>query len=326
MKIIAIYFNWRYLILVPNPLPIKTFPKRLIIKWRRIARIIVDPIGTRLGFYGARVLGVTPAGNTLLQLNKDYALGCKGTVLELPKDQIIYKSVKNKGSWELEVSKFLARSLKKAFEKPYTKIALLDIGANTGLVTLQAMNLSNTANEVFLFEPLPKHTSAIRYNLKNFLNIHILEFALSGINGKAEIFTEATNHGNTSLFKSVVPKIGVISTWVESVDATEYCEKFLNNFNSFVIKCDAQGMDALILSRFPEWIWKNCVFACIEVWALNEITINDVDGLLFKFKEFDQVSWRPNALGEREIELSEVREFWLSKSGSFRNLFLSKNI
>jgi hypothetical protein len=82
----------------------------------------------------------------------------------------------------------------------------------------------------------------------------------------------------------VVPKIGVISTWVELVEATEYCEKFLNNFNSFVIKCDAQGMDALILSRFPEWIWKNCISACIEVWALNEITINDVDGLLFKFK------------------------------------------
>ncbi len=319
------YLNWRYLILAPNPFPIKTFPKRLIIKWRYIARIIVDPIGTRLGFYGARVLGVTPTGNTLLQLNKDYALGCKGTTLELPKDQVIYKCIKNKGSWDLEGSKFLARGLKKACENPHTKTALLDIGANTGLVTLQAMNLSNTTNEVFLFEPLLKHTSAVRYNLKNFSNIHILEFALSDINGKAEIFTQATNHGNTSLFKSVVPKIDMITTQVELVDATEYCEKFLNNFHSFVIKCDTQGMDALTLSRFPEWIWKNCVCAYIEVWALNEISKKDVDGLLFKLKEFDQVSWGPNAIGEREVELSEVREFWLSKSGSFRNLFLSKN-
>jgi FkbM family methyltransferase len=162
-------------------------------------------------------------------------------------------------------------------------------------------------------------------NLKNFSNIHILKFALSDVNGEATIFTEDTNHSNTSLFKSVVPNICMISTQVELVEATEYCEKFLNNFHSFVIKCDAQGMDALILSRFPEWIWKNCVSASIEVWALNEISKKDVDGLLFKFKEFDQVSWRPNATGEREVELSEVREFWLSKSGSFRNLFLSKN-
>ena len=124
----------------------------------------------------------------------------------------------------------------------------------------------------------------------------------------------------------MVPKIGRILTQVELVESTEYCEKFLKNFHSFVIKCDAQGMDALILSRFPEWIWKNCVSVYVEVWALNEISKKDVDGLLFKFKEFDQVSWRPEALGKREVELSEVREFWLSKSGSFRNLFLSKNI
>ena len=325
------YLNWRYLILVPNPFPIKTFPERLIIKWRYIVRIIVDPIGTRLGFYGARVLGVTPTGSTLLQLNKDYALGCKGTILELPKDHFIYKDVKNKGSWDLMESKFLAQGLRKACQQAHSKTALIDIGANTGLITLQAMNLSNTTNEVFLFEPIPRHASAIKQNLRNLSNVHVNEFALSDVNGKAEIFTEATNHVNTSLFKSVVPKTGMVSTQVRLVETTEYCEKFLKSFNSFVIKCDTQGMDALILSRFPEWIWKNCVSAHIEVWSLNETSKKDVDGLLSKCQEFDLVSWRLNAtiggveLG-REVELDEVREFWLSKSGSFRNLFLSKNI
>jgi FkbM family methyltransferase len=241
-------------------------------------------------------------------------------------DRVIYKSVKNKGSWELEGSKFLARSLKKASENPHTKIALLDIGANTGLVTLQAMNLSNTKNEVFLFEPLPKHTSAIRYNLKNFLNIHVLEFALSDINGKAEIFTESNNHGNTSLFESAVPQIGMILTQVELVETTEYCEKFLNNFHSFVIKCDAQGMDALILSRFPERIWKNCESAVIEVWALAEVSKRDVEGLLSMCQEFKYVGWHPDVGKKKKIELNEVSEFWLSKSGSSRNLFLSQTI
>jgi len=318
--------NWRRWVPVTNPRPIKSFPQRLIRNLLRLVNNNISPLARVLGFSGARYMGVVASnGNYLLQLNKDYALGCKGDVLELPFDEKLYKEVANRGSWELETSKFLARGLKKASENPHTKIALLDIGANTGLVTLQALRLSNTINEVFLFEPLPKHTSAIRHNLRNYSNIHINEFALSDTNGKAEIFTQATNHGNTSLFKSVVPEIGMISTQIQLVQTTEYCEKFLKNFDGYVIKCDTQGMDALILSRLPKRIWENCESAVIEVWALDEISRKDVDHLLSKCQDFAQVSWYPNARG-REIELSEVREFWLSKSGSYRNLFLSKNI
>ena len=239
--------NFRFWIPVPTPLPIKTFPQRFIKKCLNIANAFVLLIGVWLGLSGARIVGVAPNGNALLRLNKDYALGCKGTVLELPRDRVIYKHVNIKGSWELEESKFLARGLKRACRFPHTKTALLDIGANTGLVTLQAMNLSSTTNEVFLFEPLPKHASAIKQNLCNLSNIHLNEFALSDKNGEADIFTQATNHGNTSLFKSVVPEIGMISTLIQLVDTTEYCNSFLNNFEKYVIKCDTQGMDALIL-------------------------------------------------------------------------------
>lgn len=276
------------------------------------------------GFFGARHVGVTSCGNYLLQLNKDYALGRKGTILELPFDKKMYKQIINQGSWELEVSKFLARGLKKA-NKIYDKTALLDIGANTGLVTLQALRLSDTTDEVFLFEPLPRHTSAIRHNLNNFSSIQVNEFALSDKNGTADIFTQANNFGNTSMLKSVVQDIDVISTQIQLVETTEYCNKFLKNFDTYVIKCDTQGMDALILSRLPEWIWGNCESAVIEVWALNEISRKHVEKLLFMCQDFDQVGWRPNAHG-MEVKLSEVKDFWLSKSGASRNLFLSHKI
>ena len=326
----SIFRKW---IPVPSPTPIKTFPRRLIKKWLLIAKEVVyftneviSTIGSRLGFLGARIVGVTPNGNTLLQLNKDYALGCKGTVLELPRDRFIYESVKRKGFWELEESEFLARGLKRACRDSGTqKVALLDIGANTGLVTLQAMNLSNTNAEVFLFEPVPRHASAIKQNLRNLSNFHLNEFGLSNKNRQANIFTEATNHGNTSLLNSVVPETGMITTQIQLVETTAYCNKFLGNFDSYVIKCDTQGMDALILSRIPEWIWKNCESAVIEVWALSEIDEKDVQALLSMCQEFEYVGWHPNT-GKEKIELSEVSEFWLSKSGSNENLFLSKNI
>jgi FkbM family methyltransferase len=217
-----------------------------------------------MGFFGARLVGHTSGGNSLLKLNKDYALGSKGTDLELPQDQVIYEYIKDKGSWELEDSEFLARGLKRSCWQPNTKTALVDIGANTGLVTLQAMNLSNTSNEVFLFGPVPRHASAIKQNLRNLSNVHINHFALGDKNGEAVIFTELTNHGNTSLLNSVVPEIGIISTQIQLVETTEYCNKFFNNFEKFVIKCDTQGMDALILSRFPKRIWENCESAVIE--------------------------------------------------------------
>ncbi len=314
--------NFRKRIPLPNPTPIKTFPQRLIRKCLYISREFVFTIGYLSGFSGARIVGVTPYGNTLLQLNKNYALGSKGAVLELPQDKVIFEYVRKRGRWELAESKFLARGLKRACRNAH-KVALLDIGANTGLVTLQAMNLSNTSIEVFLFEPVPRHALAIKQNLKKLSKIHINEFGLSNKNGQAEIYTQATNHGNTSMLNSVVPMIGMISTQIQLVETTEYCNKFLTDFDRYVIKCDTQGMDALILSRIPERIWKNCESAVIEVWALDEIGKEDVEALLSMCEEFANASWQPSIRKEK-IKLSEVSEFWLSKSGTSKNLFLSR--
>ena len=313
--------NFRNWVPVSAPLPIKTFPKRLIKKWIYIAKNIVSLIGVRMGFLGARIVGTTPNGNTLLQLNKNYALGPKGTVLELPMDLVIFKSVRKWGSWELEESEFLARGIRKAVGGG-KKAALLDVGANTGLVTLQAMNLSKTSIEVFLFEPIPRHVSAIKHNLGNLPNIHVNEFALSNENGNSEIFTQATNHGNTSLLASVVPSDGLIKTPIKIIDTAEYCDSFLVGFDNYVIKCDTQGMDALILSRIPNRIWQNTEVAIIEVWALPEIRKQDVTRLLTMFQNFNYVSWNSNS--RERIDLDEISEYWLSKSGTSRNLFLSK--
>lgn len=318
--------NFRKCFPIPRATPINTFPRRLMRKWYFLISELVDYVGISLGFFGARTIGISSNGNSLLKLNKDYALGCRGTVLELPRDQVIYRMVKRTGSWELEESKFLAHGLERVRSSVSTaKVALIDIGANAGLVTLQAINLSIAKVEVFLFEPVPRHAAAIRHNLRDIPEIHINEFALSDRNGEAIIFTQATNHGNSSLLNSVVPEAGMISTEIQLVDTTMYCNKYLDKFDSYIIKCDTQGMDAVILSRVPERIWENCESAVIEIWALNEISPGDVEVLLAMFERFEYVSWFPIA-GNAKVELSEVRDFWLSKSGAFRNLFLSKTL
>lgn len=103
--------NW---IPLTTPTPIKSFPKRLVKKWRFMINNLVETMEVRFNLVGARVVGETPSGNTHLRLNRDYALGRKGTDLELPQDQVIFESVKRWGAWELEESEFLASGLRKA--------------------------------------------------------------------------------------------------------------------------------------------------------------------------------------------------------------------
>jgi hypothetical protein len=81
-------------------------------------------------------------------------------------------------------------------------------------------------------------------------------------------------------------------------------------------------MDALILSRIPKRVWQNTECAVIEVAALPDINKIDVDDLLLMFNCFEIISWSPNL--KQKISLKEISEFWLSRSGSQRNLFLSR--
>jgi FkbM family methyltransferase len=317
-------FTW---IPLAKPLPLMTFPERLIKKWRSISMNLVGIIGQRVFLLGARVVGETALGNSLLQLNKDYALGRRGTVLELPKDRVIFEHVKRHGAWELEESRFLASALQKNGNSGNEKSAILDIGANTGLVTLQCINLAKTDPEVFLFEPIPRHAAAIRRNLGSSTRIHVNEFALSSKSGRTEIFTQPTNQGNTSLFQSVIPTGAQVKTQIELVDTAEYfrrSEYLRNGFANYLIKCDTQGMDALILSRIPESIWRKTEAAVIEVWALPEVMDEDVTNLLAMLDHFAFFGW--DSKSRNSLSLNEIGMFWLSKTSESRNLFLSKSI
>jgi len=306
---------------------IVTFGLKFITRLSRISKrlslsLSLSLLKVELGICGAKPRGITEFGNSILELNQNYALGLKGTKIQLPRDNVIYQSVKNHGSWELEESKFLAEGLIIACSNYFSNVALLDIGANTGLVSLQAMNLSKTSNKVLVFEPIPKHVFALSYNLQRLANYNIYDFALSDRNGVADIFTESTNHGNTSLLTTVVPEFSRIATEIKLVETTAFFKKFLIDWDKYVIKCDTQGMDALILSRIPNTVWQRCERAVIEVWALPEIKESDVVRLVKMLGGFENISWNPLCDEGERVSLDELVAFWLSKTGKSKNLFL----
>jgi FkbM family methyltransferase len=307
---------------IPKFLPIKTFPYRFLKKFTLIINNLLRNLGAISGIIGAKKVGISTNGNILLKLNRSYPLGEKGLVLELPRDRTIFNRVKRYGCWEINESIFLAQGLRAAENKTDSKIAFLDIGANTGLVTLQVMNHSNSESDFFLFEPIPKHVDAIKYNVGKIPNVQINEFALSNLNGSAFIYTDTYNKGNSSLFKAVVPEGEYVATLIHLVDTDEWCKRNLEKYTGFVLKSDTQGMDPLILSRIPEKIWNAVQCAIIEVWALPDIDSLSVVNLLERLQGFSYASW--DLFSGQLVSIDEIRDFWLSKNSESRNLYLSK--
>ena len=270
-------------------------------------------------------MGTSKGGNTLLTLNRNSPLGPRGTIISLPRDRVVFESVRQEGSYSPDVSEFLRGGLD-AVPQAKTRAALLDIGANTGLVTLQTMNSAIESHEYFLFEPLPRHVEAIKHNLSNASaneKVHVHQVALSNQTGTATIFTEQVNHGNSSfLQEAIVYPAEQIQTSVETVDTARFFRDFGKEFDRFVIKCDTQGMDALILSLIPSRIWERVQRIAVEVWALPHTDKSDVERVLNMCADFGSVSWDPDL--KEKIEFQEVFDFWTGKSSQEKNLFLSR--
>jgi hypothetical protein len=82
-------------------------------------------------------------------------------------------------------------------------------------------------------------------------------------------------------------------------------------------------MDSIILSRIPSEIWQKVERATVEIWATDEVVEADVQILLEFWQKFRRVSCDSGM--QKAVGLQELRNFWLGKSGEFRDLYLIKN-
>ena len=302
-------------------LPLKTFHLRIYKKWKFLINYRLLPF---LHLKGARKFDQLKNGNLLISLNAASSLGSKGTVLEVPKDDIIYQELRHRGEWEKEVSNFLSSCIKD-LKKKSRNITLLDLGANIGLISLQVINDLEFSIELIAVEPLPQHISALERNLKPISRINdviILPVAL-GLESKMEyIHKQNTNSGNTSLIARVVPTDQVSKVRIQMLDTEEFASKYLASDSNFVIKSDLQGFDAKVLARLGKEIWEKTYAASVEVWALTEIEKQDVSNLLENWKYFNKISWSSSF--SNIVTLEEIREFWLSGTNTHRNVYLKK--
>ncbi len=280
----------------------------------------------KMRILGARRIGTDEFENGLLILNRASILGDKGELVTTPLDLTIFKYVADHGEWEAEESRFLANLLIACGFNGEVKdsVAFIDIGANSGLVTKQVLRLSKSECSLVLVEPIPNHVKAIQANLMQLQHrsrLKIVEAALDELSGERKIRIQDSNRGNSSFLSSAMPKSDSKELTVKVLAVEDFFNDYLYGFRKIVLKSDTQGFDSKILSLLPKQFWNKCEGAVVEVWALPEIDLKDVENLMDMWTQFSEFNWEAD--GSAPTNLREVSSFWLSKSGRSRNLFIS---
>ena len=119
---------------------------------------------------------------SVLTLREDTSLGKKKEKIFVTNDSYQTWYIMNSRDFH---KSFVGKVLK--FTKSNIGYNLIDIGANTGLLTRCLLNNLSNIRNCFLVEPDPDNLFCIKNNLQNFENINTLDCALDLSDGEKKI-------------------------------------------------------------------------------------------------------------------------------------------
>ncbi len=158
---------------------------------------------------------------------------------------------------------------------------ILDIGANTGIVSL-TLKRKYSGARVIAFEPLPENFALLEYNLRNLDNVLAVPFGLGRETGELEYYAsdDPTNlgggsfHPNPSQMDRACGKLQILS-------AVEALRRF-DIRDVDLIKIDTEGAEHDILTGFPEG-----VLSRVSVIVGELHSVKDEETLAFLSQWFD---------------------------------------
>ena len=307
--------NWTVFVLTLKKFKMKTEVR---------VKIFLASILSKLNFIGAKPCGFEMNGTMYLALNRNYLLGPKKTVIRIPKDEVIYKSIKRFGQWETSESIFLGEGLRRVGKNSNFKPKFIDIGANSGLISIQAINYSNFACELYAIEPLLINYVCLTSNLqaiRDKVSIFKYQKALSDQDSTAKIYVNRLNIGDSSLILQNAIEMDYFESTIETISTKEFFQNEISKSGRFVLKCDIQGYESLVLSQIPINFWDSVECALIEIGANSNVNDDQLSKIELVLEKFLKLQW--SSENSRLVKINEVLDFWRSKSGHERNLFLS---
>lgn len=209
---------------------------------------------------------------SVLTLREDTSLGKKNEKIFVTNDSYQTWYIMNSRDFH---KSFVGKVLK--FTKSNISYNLIDIGANTGLLTRCLLNNLSNIRNCFLVEPDPDNLFCIKNNLQNFENINTLDCALDLSDGEKKLFIDQNNKGNLSLnYEMMTLKENKLS-FMNSEDnyinvKTKNIKNYFNdirNENNNIIKIDVQGYDEIIFQEIPRDVLIKTDILFIEITSLK---------------------------------------------------------
>ena len=209
---------------------------------------------------------------SVLTLREDTSLGKKNEKIFVTNDSYQTWYIMNSRDFH---KSFVGKVVK--FTKSNISYNLIDIGANTGLLTRCLLNNLSNIRNCFLVEPDPDNLFCIKNNLQNFENINTLDCALDLSDGEKKLFIDQNNKGNLSLnYEMMTLKEDKLS-FMNSEDnyinvKTKNIKNYFNdirNENNNIIKIDVQGYDEIIFQEIPRDVLIKTDILFIEITPLK---------------------------------------------------------
>jgi len=209
---------------------------------------------------------------SVLTLREDTSIGKKNDKIFVTNDS--YQT------WYIMNSRDFHKSfVEKVLEYTRSDISynLIDIGANTGLLTRCLLNSLSNIRNCFLVEPELDNVFCIKNNLQHFKNINILDCALDLLDGEKKLFIDQNNRGNLSLNYEMMTlkqdKLRFMNSRDNYVNVkTKNIKNYFNeiiNENNNIIKIDVQGYDEVIFQEIPKDVLIKTDVLFIEITPLK---------------------------------------------------------
>ena len=259
---------------------------------------------------------------SVLNLKSDTTLGKKNDKIFVTNDSYSTWYIMNDKNFNQEFIRKVSN-----FKKPDVQYNLIDIGANTGLLTRSLLfNLDNIQNS-FLVEPNKDNIFCINNNLKKFDNINIADYSLDTKDGEKKLFIDKNNKGNLSFnYEMMTRKEDKLNFMnheenyeiVKSKSAYDYFNEIKNNLRN-IIKIDVQGHDEVIFQEIPDEVLVNTDILIIEITPLESKTFN-IQKFISKLSCFKKFTNFNNDI----LNIDEIHKMIEMKSGkSFDLIFLN---
>lgn len=224
-------------------------------------------------------IGLYPSASSELFLEGDDG---NPLYLHLPCDQTMGLHTLNDGCWDLVKVHWLREALRDVKEG----VAIVDVGANFGLITRQFLAENKSIRLAFCYEPHPHHFSLMKHNLSGVRDVRLIPYGLAPESGVVPLYREDTNFGNCSSNQAVVTgKLDSIKANMLCADTERSKWESWHPSGKFVYKSDTQGSDMSIATSIELSFWDRVQCAFFEVWS-GGIDTFDEDALIAVLDRF----------------------------------------